>query len=672
MNNSMSIPMILLSVVLFVVVVIGVFSFYNKTKITEDAKTIKPDDPPIIVDAEKETKKIHIPSKETKEPSTTVNEQNTIVALDDGISVIGGTSSNSLSTLESVVSNRDKNKIEPIPEDVSNYLNLSRARRHVAKSTTPPSDLSNYTLSLHNPSTTIHPHWDSDSSDLQNISNSMCIAARYLHTLQQSSKKPNPYPYDEENRLKLKLDDFVNRLVLKFNTVKDYNKDPWGKNWYAFSCSLCSFLAHYLLLENVAYSDSAATIILNIISTPLMTLGTNRKTYASMLIGPWLLAHHTKKTLKSALQHDDYKTARNAMLANITTKPYEAGVHMDGSIFNYEPAVFTYNAFRDNISDRNNYYFYMDSSLNNQITIRDVWDIVMKKITHPTINLGLIGIYGRIATNEAYVNPQATYGIEILPFARFIRYNTELYQFSARGQDKRIAYYQMDRTIQNLGKYWLQYRKVHKSGEKAHKMAYPTPGLIYHSQNKNDIKFPFTDPKAKVESFLPTQGRSYVMRYKNYGILYNMYEIYNLEVYIVTEYIIINSEANTITIYMQVDNKQSYKLEYTTHDNQTVDIAEKAITVIVTKYDLTKHQATHKVEDKSFNLDSYAGFFENLEVYIEHHIASDSYILYDQNRPKVLFPMSQTSENLEIKINLDNDDQTFKFNFNTNQYEIVE
>ena len=25
-----------------------------------------------------------------------------------------------------------------------------------------------------------------------------------------------------------------------------------------------------------------------------------------------------------------------------------------------------------------------------------------------------------------------------------------------------------------------------------------------------------------------------------------------------------------------------------------------------------------------------------------------------------------------IKINLDNDDQTFKFNFNTNQYEIVE
>lgn len=672
MNSSMSIPMILLGIVLFVVVIIGVFSFYNndKSKNQKDNEVLlKSNESPPNVDPSKEIKKIHKPSKENEPSQLDVSNDTTTttgMSLDDNVSVLGG-NANTAYSLESVMLNTNK-KIEPV-SDVTNYLNLARARRYITKAANPPPELTDYTLTLHKPSTTIFASWDSDSTDLQNICNTMCIAVRYLHTLQQSSKKPNPYPYDEENRIKLKVNDFVNRLVLKFNNITNYNKDPWGKKWYPFSCILCPFLAHYLLLEGAAYADSAATIILNIINTPLLTLGSQRKTYASTLLGPWLLAHHIKKTLKTAVQHEDYKKARDSMLASITTKPYDNGVHMDGTIFHYEPPVFTYNTFRDTINDRNTYYFYMDSSLNNQVTIRDMWDIVMKKITHPNINLGLVGIYGRIGTNEAYINPQASYGIEILPFARFIRYNTKSHQFSARGQDKNIACYQMDHSIQNLAKYWVQYRKVHKSGDKAQKLTYPTPGLIYHSQNKNDVKRPFVDNKNKVESLMPIQAESYVMRYKNYGILYNTYEI-DFEVYIVTEYIIINSELNTITIYMQVDNKQTYKLEYITHDDQTVAIAEKAKTLIITTYDLNKNEATHKLE--TFELETYAGFFGDSKIYIEKHDKSDNYILYDEKRPKVLFPMKQQVESVDITVNINNEDRLFKFNFKNNQYEIVE
>lgn len=664
MNNSVSVPYILLGIALFVVVIIGVFTFY-KSKEPKTDDVLRDDNHNIyvgIANPYEESKKIHRPSKNDK-PSKLADP----IVLDDSISVVG-TNAEPFNFESLIV--QSKKPIEQ-PTDLSRYLNIERARRYITKVKTLPAELTNYTLSVHNPkSTTVYPGWDTGTSDLQNICNMMDNAVRYIHTLQQSSKKPNPYPQDEENRAKLRIDDFVNRLVLRFNTIKNYNKDPWGKNWYAFSSTLCSFLAHYILLETSAYKEDAATIILNIITSPIYTLGTPRKAYASVLLGPWLLAHYVNNSLNSAIENEDYKIARDSMIASVTKTPYDEGLHMDGTIFkNTKPSVFTYSAFHEIINERNTYYFYMDRSLNNQTTIRDMWDIVMKKITHPTINLGLIGIYGRISTNEAYVNPQASYGIEILPFAKFIRYNTEKYQFSARGQDMNIACYQMDRSLQNTAKYWIQYRRVHKRGDKSQKVSYPTPGVIYHQQNHNDIKLVFRKDSNVVESFTPLQAVSFVMRYKNIGVLFNRYEIMELEAYVATEYVVINSDLNTITIYIQIENKQTTKLEYVTHDDESIEIPEHGIVVVVTKYDLNNNTASHQLE--TYNLLNYDKLFDNPNIRIDANSESGYFILYDQKNPKVLFPKThKEDETLHKSIIINDNTFKFKFNFNTNQYEI--
>lgn len=260
---------------------------------------------------------------------------------------------------------------------------MARARRHINVFTRPPVKLNLYTLQ-NDLDPGIYNTWNKSTDDLSNICVAMLEGVRFLHT----QKLKNDVSFIQQVPIiKAYVDDFVSKVLLRFDKIHKTNKIPWGKNWYAF-VQLISFLAQYLLLEDSINRVQISKIILKIVPDPTQIFKTDRVRYSAQLLGPWLLAYYFLDALDEAVKKEQYIIARKTVLANITHKTHGSGLHVDASWMAYKPLMAAYGTLLESISDMCVYYYYMDKSLRNKQTLKDIWLVVNRILCHQTIPLG--------------------------------------------------------------------------------------------------------------------------------------------------------------------------------------------------------------------------------------------------------------------------------------------
>lgn len=548
---------------------------------------------------------------------------------------------------------------------VDSYLNLARARRYVHEYTHMPKKLKEYNIADKNLS--IFPKWDTDSSDLTAICNVMLEALRFVHT---SSARANHK--DEISVVMATVDDFIGRLLQRATTVaitKDtYRFGLWGTNWYVFAVIVTSMLAHYLLLDRPLLDKAGvATLVLKIIQSPLRVFDRARDGYESRLLGPWLLAHHTKGTLASAIVNADYLTARDRVMAHIQYDTNATGLHMDMSWMAYDllPA---YDNLRDAVSERVYYYFYMDESLFMMPTINVAYRLSMQIVCHPSLEMGNFGLFGRKRSLYCPIDFNSKVGIAVQPLSRYIHYNTDDSVFTIRAQSMHMAYAQLDEDTKQMGKFWIQYRNVLYDDAIATKdkaLRYPAPGLVSLFGRKGEKDELSIDNKSYI-SPKPKMAVSTVMSRRNVGILWQTYELNEYEKHVTyREYIVMDANNRMITMYFEIKNEDSAnELEYNGADNQVYKIGKKAtrcFKTIFTLFDRRVH-----VDPK----ETFPTFPINIDEYLKlkHVPESNAFVLYENEHPVIATQYNNPKEQSTISIPLFGKDVPFTFNSKHNQY----
>ncbi|MGI4816555.1 MAG: hypothetical protein ACRYE7_01025, partial [Janthinobacterium lividum] len=561
-------------------------------------------------------------------------------------------------TLHQIIYENDKPFDEFIP--TKDRLNLQRARRYISEYTKLPNTLDNYKIQKLETDldTGIFNSWSKNSDDLSKICHVMLDGVRFLHT--QKLKSNHEFSNDV-TRIKAYVDDFINRLLIRFEKIDKGDKIPWGKNWYVFSVVLVSFLAQYLLLENSINREKISTIILKIIPDPMHSFKMERKQYSSQMLGPWLLANYFKNTLDVAVKNEWYLLARKNVIATVKYKTRDYGVHLDMSWLAYTPAMPAYGSLIESIDEKSVYYYYLDESLREKRTLKDLWPIMNKIICHPTIPLGNIGMFGRRTTNNSYVARDAPLGIRVQPFSRYIRFNTVDRQFNVRAQAVHLAYYQMDSEVMNLARYWVQYRVVHTSESKEEKLKYPMPGIIHSVGEQPDPQILQIKETATFIGILPKTASSFVMQYKHLGFMYQTYEISEFENYIATELIVMNSETNTIHLQIDITNRDSFlDLEYVMPDRSKIKILRNTRKNIVVVYNLYGETVCSETSS-TINLPIRYG--DNIS--IQKLNDGSVFVMFVNNVPVIASFDKVNDEPLSRVLQMNNLNVTFTFNTNT-------
>jgi len=564
-------------------------------------------------------------------------------------------------TLRKIIYENDKPFDESMP--IKDRLNLPRARRYISEYTKLPSKLDNYKIPKLDSDldTGIFNSWSKNGDDLSNICQVMLDGVRFLHT--QKLKTNHEFSSDVP-RIKAYVDDFINRLLLRFGKIEKFDKIPWGKSWYTFTVVLVSFLAQYLLLEDSINREKISTVILNILPDPMHSFKLERKQYSALMLGPWLLANYFKNTLDVAVKNEWYLLARKNIIATVMYKTRDQGLHLDTSWLAYTPTIPTYGPLIESIAERSVYYYYLDESLREKKTLKDLWQIINKTICHPTIPLGNIGMFGRRTVNTSYVARDAPLGIRVQPFSRYIRFNTADRQFNVRAQAMHLAYYQMDNEVSNLARYWVQYRVVHTSESKEEKLKYPMPGIIHNiGAHPDPALLPIKDTDI-YSGILPKMASSFVMQYQHLGFMYQTYNIREFENYTVTELIVMNSEANTIHLQIDITNDDPIiDLEYVMPDKLKIKIPKNTKKSIVIVYNLYG-ETVSKETNSTINLP--IRYADNIS--IQKFKDSSAFVMFVNNAPVIAAFDNVNDEPLSRVLKMNNTNVTFTFNTDVNQY----
>lgn len=581
-----------------------------------------------------------------------------------------------LVTINKIIYENDATFADDENIQLRDRLNLSRARRYITEYSKIPTKLEGYRMMRKDSDkdsgeTGVFNTWNKNTEDLSGICLAMLDAVRFLHTqrLKTNSDFVNDVP-----RIKAYVDDFIGRLLQRVEKIDRFDRVPWGKNWYSFTVPLPAFLAQYLLLEDSIRREEIAAFLLKIIPDPAHTFKTVRSKQCSIqLLGPWLLANHFNNTLAAALKNQYYAEARKNVLATVNYKMTDPGLHLDGTWIAYTPPMPAYGTLLDAIAERTVYYYYMDESLRNKVTLKDVWPIVNKIICHPTIALGNIGMFGRRTTNYSYTSRDAPLGIRVQPFSRYIRFYTADRQFNVRAQAAHLAYYQFDRGgVSNLARYWVQYRAVHTAERpKEEQLKYPMPGIIHTVGGPPDPSLLATatvtrDPTETCVGLLPKSATSFVMHYEHLGFMYQKYEIREFENYSVTELIVVNSETNMIRLQIDICNDVSpvSDLEYVLPDKSKIVIpkgTKKSVTITYNLYGETVYAEAAA----PINLPIRYGTDMCIRAVDEY---SSAYVLFVNNTPKIAAFDAAKDEPPTRVLMIDNQNVTFTFDTDANQY----
>lgn len=428
------------------------------------------------------------------------------------------------------------------------------------------------------------------------------------------------------------------------------------ENFNTYGIYLPILMAYYNLLDENGLScvDESINFIFYLIENPYklkMYPNVMISDYEAVLLaGPFILAHYKFALKNNVLDRFENEILKDSSYLRVlsfikgqynqveTGKP---GLHRDESFINKYGMLDFSKLERLNSLECN--YFYALDTLITENKLQNAWQNVSNIIFHPSIPIYTPGFYGK-PTSLSIPNKPTTprYGIEILPFGRFIRYYTDKFQFNATCLLPNTTFNK--NTSKNDIYYQSFYRNVHTSNFDVN-LKYP------------DVNFITTEINS--DSFSIKTVESAIFKYKQFGFLYSNIVFNDWAIPKLQEIIMIDSIKNTITLYRNNNEKQSAFISTKGPINR--NYIENTAPSYTTTFDLSKNFTESTIYKDEQN------FFPNNVFPLNHNITITKYdecmILRDSLQIKILCPLYKKTE-------LEND--CIVYNGNSFVYDSVE
>lgn len=546
-----------------------------------------------------------------------------------------------------------KRSIDPV------ILNIENARRMIPMG--PVGNLKKYIVNnennLSDKNTGIYPTWHTDSFELGKMCDEVTLGLCF------SYKNPN----HEDSKLCIDvannfLQRFYHRLLEIQNTT--FSSIPWGTSSSEFYINVTCMAAYYLLLPQPTCPQLAAYIILMLIKSPRSALGIEMNEYNAVYVtGPYLLA---KYFLNQKVDKSEVKYVMDYLRFDLVHKSGASGLHKDGTFISEKLVLFSE---CERLTSHVSNYIY--NLLGVSSNLHPMYNKVKNIIAHPEINISIPAIYGRTKDLSFITSKTSQYGLQVIPFSKYLRYFTKNHQFAVKGITNYLAYYSADHTNYKQFQYWTMYRLVHLIQSKK-SFSFPDHSILANTNSALDLK---PTAEERVRNYFTNKGESFVLKYKEYGVLWQDYTISNIfpDVFII-EHIIINTLTNLIENFISIDNQTNKEiryygvsqkcsiLDYEQYLNFTI-IPGKSKKIFAVTYDLNENTI-----DFNNNYGKELIFPIKLSDKIQIQRLENFGVLMDNIQPKLAAPITLEHESETINVKINEIDTKFTFNKNENQY----
>lgn len=563
---------------------------------------------------------------------------------------------------------RHGSRDEPVAPPVnSERFSLDRARSYVESVAKVPEEFKKYKFDV-TQSTGVHGEWNKDTNALSAMCGMLIKGLSYVIRRGGLCETPAAGREPEDTttaRLVLAVtENFIIRFKSKLESLANPRPvPPWGSEPVPFVCDTAAMLAHYLLLEQGAsMRDEAVDLICTLIKTPTDVLGvtTTDRLDTVRLVAPWLVAMYIKDNADSAVKSIGFDTATKNAKVSVGHAISAQGTHMDHSFYNGQRVDYGYLARLCDAKIK--FYYGFDTKLGLAPTPLLEWAAVKSVILHPTVKCGNVGLLSGAKTLSCDANESSKYGIEVMPFSGYIRYFTKERQFSVRAQKKHLAYYVADKTMNDMAQYWVQYRNLHDE-KSAATVKFPDVGFINKSAQSALTKMTLATDTAVTE-YMPKSAKSFVAAYKHLGVMYQEYEITEFGKFVVSELIVMNKTTQSVTVNVQIANKESAELTY-----YGASATKHAVPANGTKsFVTTMNMTSGVVETKALTTFPTFPYTLDTGVVVKEVVNMKSYLVFDNSVPVVWMPYDWTYELPNLVYNADTVQETFKFDTTANQY----
>lgn len=557
-------------------------------------------------------------------------------------------------------------------------FDLARAARMSMIEENPPAELDRYTT-LPAKSTTVHVAWNVDHVTLGDMCNWLIKAAQYCLHPQSESKT--------RERAIAVMTDFAHRYASamegKFDRVF-----PWGSNWYEFSIT-STLMLFYLILatSNEKERTFAADLILKIITDPRHSLGRERTQANSVNMAlPWITAHFVKGDAYEAARDPAYEYARSYLKFQVVENRKDEGLYMDCAYITHTN-VLAY-GYLSEMACMSLPLIGLDNQMRNFLLD---WRRCQRTLAHRAIPYGGIGFHSRDRRLTQMTVGDSAYGIEVIPTCLFLRMYGEDYAFSMRGQVPWIAYYESDKTYDDMAQYWVQCRRVFFKGEK-YEATFPDVGFVHQKYVDLDettevsTRCRIPTRTSTTTSFVNGPKRNtqalksgFVFAYGNVGILRHFYNcaemIYNPEFqffpptdevhgrFYVDEFVLCDYEKHTVDIWIHV--MQAVVASFVLHGSKPVDMSG-VVGIFHLRWDCVKRTLTEDYRELKSMDDEIATVYPKGIRVVD---TDNTVMLVIDGQPKMaMYP----DDWLELKSNFvtkwEGREYEFAFDSLTNQY----
>lgn len=337
--------------------------------------------------------------------------------------------------------------------------------------------------------TGIYEKWNADVAELQKMTEDFLTpcAQYYLNTANPEKKR---------ERCMDIMNDWVSRYLPAIEGLWG-EVFPWPKvgnrNWYQFSVSTPLFLFHYMVVcTDEKRRLDVATCVAKSIRSPCCSFGGGKRTQANSVYMslPWLLAHKILGDLDEVVQWNDYLHAVCYICFQPVIKRMQEGMYFDKTYISHT-CVLAF-GYLHNMTKFSLPLIQLDNHMRNFMLD---WQAARRILLHRDIPYGPVGFLSRVASLTVPTNADSPYGVQVMPTCLFLRMYDPEFSFACRGQISWIAYYESDKTYDQMAQYWVQLRRPSLKGKK-YEPKFPDVGFIYtkyktlageQDSDKNDL-----------------------------------------------------------------------------------------------------------------------------------------------------------------------------------------
>uniref|UniRef100_A0AAU8GBI6 ODV-E66 n=1 Tax=Faxonius propinquus nudivirus TaxID=3139431 RepID=A0AAU8GBI6_9VIRU len=453
-----------------------------------------------------------------------------------------------------------------------------------------------------------------------------------------------------------------------------YQGMPWGNNWYQFSIDFTQVCAYYILckVNNPIISNLCCKLITTIIKDPQHSLGYTRDAANSgMMSFPWCTAHNRLGDLDRSSPEYLYGIEQYNVGPRTDLAANKDGTHIDFS-YMIHSGVYAYGYVGSLLS------FFPDMT---QIEVIDnmeyATDMMYSKLRHRTIDVSGCCLFTRVNTLhcDLYTGKTKTGKCEVIPSMRYIRFFGDDYQFTARGMQGTVSYYECDQTYQQMGCYSTFCREVFRPGASKTPI-FPVNGFIFPS---GATELPTVPPlNITTTTYFGDMYTGETLSYcftdgVKWGVLRQYYmkckELVNVRF---DEQIFIDIENEIITIFMKLYDAPAQVGYYTGNvkydpalTNNRGPMYYKTIIDIKANTTTSQRDSTGHLMSNPLN---FTGIYKDPRSQTQMGV-----FITKNGEPYIYCPEEQmiTTEEIIKKQYGDNTSYKFKFDIKTNQYMYV-